>query len=115
MLQSFNEDGSLHKIYQRCEQARTSLLASRAKTQTVESEGWKAFLFRYDSDKATKDLGWALEYWLSQREPVPVKRYPRKCFACPLNAVALCEHALQAPDATFQVLRRPDGRVFVHR
>jgi hypothetical protein len=114
-LQSFNEDGTLHKIYEQCDQARQALIAGAAKKKTVESEGWKAFLFRYDPNKAAKDVTWALGYWLSEREPVPVQRWPRKCFACALNAVGLCEHALQAPDPSFKVQRRPDGRVIVCR
>jgi len=115
MLQFLNKDGTLHKISERCEQARKALLTDRTKKTTIEAEGWKAFLFRYDANKAARDLTWALRYWLSEREPVPVKRYPRKCFACPLNAVGLCEHALQEPDPSFRVQRSPDGRIFVFR
>ena len=115
LLHHFNADGTLHKISEYCEQARLALVAGGSKTRTVQSEGWKAFLFRYDQKKAEKDLAWALEYWLSKREPIPVKCRPRKCFACPLNAAALCEHALQQPDPGFEVKRRPDGRIFVHR
>ncbi|HMF14758.1 MAG TPA: hypothetical protein VKE94_20725, partial [Gemmataceae bacterium] len=55
----------------------------------------------------------ALGYWLSEREPIPVKRLPRKCLVCPLNAAGLCRHALQTPDPGFRVQRRPDGRVYV--
>ena len=115
MLQRFDADGTLHKISEGCEQARVALVEGGAKTRIVQSEGWKAFLFRYDQKKAEKDLAWALEYWLSKRDPIPVKRRPLKCFACPLNAAVLCEHALQQPDPGFEVQRRPDGRVFVHR
>jgi hypothetical protein len=115
MLQSFNEDDTLHKIAEQCEQGRKALLTGRSKKVTIQADGWKAFLFRYDPSKAAKDLTWALGYWLQEREPVPVKRWPRKCVACPLNAVGLCEHALQPPDSRFSVERHPDGRVFVSR
>jgi hypothetical protein len=115
MLQSFNEDGTLRKISEQCEQARKDLLASRAKMTTIEADGWKVFLFRYDPSKAAKDLTWALGYWLQEREPVPVKRFPNKCFACALNAVGLCEHALREPDPSFEVQWRPNGQVIVFR
>lgn len=114
-LQLLKEDGTLHKISERCEQARRELLAGRTKKTTIESQDWKAFLFRFDARKAARDLAWALEYWLDEREPIPVKRWPRKCFACPLNAVMLCEHAMQKPDPCFEVRRQPDGRVLVCR
>jgi hypothetical protein len=90
-------------------------LTSRSKTKTIEADCWKAFLYRYDPSKAERDLTWPLGYWLQQRDPVPVKHFPRKCVACPLNAVGLCEHALQPPDPGFVVERRPDGRVYVYR
>ena len=106
---------TLQKIYQHCEEARAALVAGGTKKKTVESEGWKAFLYRFDSDKAAKDLTWALGYWLDERDPIPVKRWPRKCFACPLNAVGLCEHALQEPDPGFKVQQGPNERVFVYR
>jgi hypothetical protein len=115
MLESFNEDGTLHKIAEQCEQARKALLTGRTKKTTIEGDRWKAFLFRYDPSKATRDLAWALGYWLQDREPVPEKRSPRKCFACPLNAVGLCKHALEQPDPSFEVQQRADGRVFVFR
>jgi hypothetical protein len=115
MLEYLNVEGTLGKIHDLCEQARASLLAGRAKKRTVEDEGWKAFLYRYDRKRAEKDLAWALDYWLSEREPIPVRQMPRKCFSCPLNAAGLCEHALQEPDPGFVVKRRPDGLVFVYR
>lgn len=115
MLQFLNERGTLQDIYERCEQARKALLAGRTMRKTIESDGWKVFLFRIDADRATRDLAWALDYWLARREPVPEKRYPRKCFACPLNAVGLCEHALEKPDPAFCVVSSPDGRILVSR
>src|SRR5262249_18103250 len=87
MLRSFNADGTLHKIAEQCKQARKALLTGGTKKTTIAADRWKAFLFRYDPSKAARDLTWALGYWLQEREPVPVKRWPRKCFACPLNAV----------------------------
>jgi len=115
MLRFLNESGTLHEISERCEQARRSLLSGRKKHLTVDGNGWTAFLYRFDAAKATKDLTWALGYWLSDREPIPVKRYPRKCVACPFNAVGLCEHALAEPAPSFDVQRRPDGQIFVFR
>lgn len=115
MLQLRNDDGTLCKIYERCEQAREALLIGRTKTVTVEGDSWTAFLYRFNAEKAARNLTWALGYWLAEREPIPVKRYPRKCFACPFNAVGLCEHALQEPDPDFKVERRADGRTFVFR
>jgi hypothetical protein len=115
MLQHLAHAGTLGKISDRCEQARKLLLASQTKKTTIESEGWKAFLYRYDEDKAARDLTWALGYWLDERGPIPVKRYPQKCFACPFNAVRLCHYALRPPDPAFMVHRSPDGRTFVSR
>jgi hypothetical protein len=115
MLQYFNENGTLHKISEKCQQARKALLTGRTKRTKIKADGWNAFLFRYDPSKAARDLSWALAYWLQEREPIPVKRWPRKCFACPLNAVGLCEHALQRPDPCFNVQRRADGQLFVYR
>src|SRR5262249_30336386 len=95
MLRLCNDDGALHTIHARCGQAREALLLGRSKKMTVKGDGWTAFLYRFDAAKAAKNLTWALGYWLGEREPIPVKRYPNKCFACPFNAVGLCEHALR--------------------
>ena len=48
------------------EKARKALEASGAKTRTVESEVWKAFLFRYDPNQTANDLTRDLGYWLSE-------------------------------------------------
>jgi hypothetical protein len=116
LLHQFNTDGTLHMVHEHCRLGREALLVGKAKTRTLAPQAWwKAFLFRFDPEKAEKDLAWALEYWVSKREPLPVKRLPRKCFFCPLNAAGLCEHALQEPDPSFEVKRSPDGRIFIHR
>jgi hypothetical protein len=115
MLQFLNEDGTLVKTYRRCEKARKALMAEGAERRTVESEGWKAFLFRYNRKKAEERLTWALGYWRSEREPIPEKKYENKCFACPMNATGLCKHALRPPDPNFKVHRQPDGQIFVYR
>jgi hypothetical protein len=115
MLRLCNNDGTLHTIHERCGQAREALLIGRTKQMTVKGDGWTAFLHRFDTERAAKNLTWALGYWLGQRGPIPVKRYPNKCFACPFNAAGLCEHALRAPDPGFEVERRQDGRIFVFR
>jgi hypothetical protein len=115
MLRLRNDDGTLHKIYERCKQVREALLIGRTKTKTVEGDGWTAFLYRFDGERAAKNLTWALGYWRGEREPIPVKRYPGKCFACPFNAAGLCQYALQAPDPGFKVQRMQDGRVFIFR
>jgi hypothetical protein len=52
---------------------------------------------------------------VGEREPIPVAKYPQKCFACPFNGVGLCEHARQRPDPAFKVERRPGGQIFVFR
>jgi len=114
-LRSFAGAGTLHTIYEQCQQRRKTLLSSPISQTIVEGDNWKTFLFRYDREKATKDLSWALKYWLHEREPKPEKRNERKCRACALNAAGLCEHALQGPDLHFEVQRRPDGRVFVSK
>jgi hypothetical protein len=44
-----------------------------------------------------------------------VTAYPRKCFACALNAAGLCEHALRQPDPNFVVHRPDDGAIIVSR
>ena len=87
----------------------------RLQRTIVEGDGWKAFLYRYDRAKAEKDLAWALDFWLEAREPIPERRYPRKCAACPFNAAGLCEHALQAADSRFMVRRTPEGIVVIRR
>src|SRR5262249_22073848 len=48
-LRFLSEIGTLHRISERCEQARIALLAGRAKKSTIGSDGWKGFLFRYDA------------------------------------------------------------------
>jgi hypothetical protein len=113
MLKALTEDGTLHKISEQCARARESLAADDSQGGTVESECWKAFLFRYDPKKAVRNLTWALGYWLAEREPIPVKRLPRKCFACPWNAIGLCPHAQHPPDPKFRVRQSLDGRTFV--
>jgi hypothetical protein len=114
-LRLLNESGTLYEVYERCDRERAEMLELRARSRVIEGDGWKGFLYRYDRKKAEKDLAWALEFWRGEREPIPVRRWPRKCFACPFNAVGLCGHALQQPDPRFKVQRCPDGRVFVHR
>jgi hypothetical protein len=119
-LRCLDEDGTLQKIAEQCEQARGRLLAGRAKRTTVESANWKAFLIGYDADRAAKDLGWALGYWLAERDATPVREskwdaWPRKCFACPMNAAGLCEHAMQKTDPAFKVRRDGEGGIFVYR
>ncbi len=91
------------------------MLASRRMRTTIESNSWTTFLFRFDEDEAKQNLSWAMEYWLSKREPLPEKRSWRKCFACPLNAVSLCKHALHDPDPSFKVEHRPNARIVVSR
>jgi hypothetical protein len=115
MLRSFTDDGILQKIYEQCEQARKMLLVGQAMTTTIESDACKTFLFRYDPKKAERNLNWALQYWLDEREPIPEKHFPRKCFACSVNAAGLCEHALQIPDHRFKVQRHSNGQVLVYR
>jgi hypothetical protein len=110
---SVNDDGRLHELYQRCRQEAKTLMASGFMNRKVESGSWTAFLFRFDRTNAMRDLSWALQYWLSEREPIPEKRNRRKCAACPLNAVRLCDHALQAPDSDTEVQRHPDGHMSV--
>ncbi len=115
MLQFLNQNGALQEVHERCEQERMRLLNDKSRRATVRGKGWRAFLYRYDPNRTSKDLNWALQYWLGQREPIPVKRWPRKCFGCPLNAVGLCDRALQQPDPQFDVCRLADGRIFVSR
>jgi hypothetical protein len=110
-----NNDGTLHEIHERCKEQSNILVASGFMNRKVESEKWTAYLFRFDQNKATTDLNWALQYWLSKREPIPEKRYRRKCAACSINALGLCDHALQEPDSNFTVQRLPDGRAVVRR
>src|SRR5262249_43175885 len=97
-LQFLNKNGTLHAVYWRCKRERAELWGWQAKRRVIEADGWRAFLYRYDPKKTEKDLVWALEYWHEEREPIPVKRFPRKCVACPFNAAGLCKHALQQPD-----------------
>jgi len=115
MLQVFAADGTLRGIYERCKQASEGLVANGAKKTRIETERWKAFLFRHDPKRAERELTCALGYWLNEREPIPVKRWPRKCVACPMNAAARCEHALMKPDPNLKVEQRPDGRILVYR
>jgi hypothetical protein len=113
-LRALARDGTLAALVERCEEARRSMPASRAARSVVEGEGWKAFLDRYDRAAAERDLGWALDFWLGQREPVPERRYEKKCAACPFNAAGLCEYALAPADDRFRVERAADGTVLIH-
>lgn len=114
-LQWLGEEGVLQAIHEQCETGRRALIAGKTMKKTISSANWAAFLFRYNALKAERNLKWALEYWLSMREPIPVKRVPRKCFACPLNAASFCEHALMAPDPTFQIQEHSNGQIFIYR
>ena len=112
-LACFNADGTLHQIYERCQQKTKTLVARGFARTKVESERWTAYLFRFDPSRATQDLSWALQCWLSERDPLPEKRYPRKCSACPLNALGLCEHALGPPNGTYPVQGHDEGGTIV--
>lgn len=112
-LRALQADGTLAAIYESADQARKAMLAGRSQRWAVEGKGWTLFLYRYDRAAAEKDLNWALDFWLGQREPQPEKRYPRKCAACPFNAAGLCEYALTPADSRFQVQRSPDGKIIV--
>ena len=113
-LRALQADGTLVAISERCEAARASLVGTRLHRTVVEGDRWKAFLYRYDRTQAEKELGWALDFWLGAREPIPERRYPRKCVACPFNAANLCEHALESADPRFVVERKPEG-TFIRR
>ncbi len=115
MLEFFKEDGTLDKIAGQCSQAREAAIQTKQRRAQVEGDPWRAFLYKFSPKKATKDLDWALGYWLSEREPAPVTDYPKKCYSCPLNAANICEHALEGPDRAFIVQRDPGGRVYVSR
>ncbi|MBI1916365.1 MAG: hypothetical protein HYS12_16780 [Planctomycetes bacterium] len=114
-LGALQADGTLGAIYERCEAARRSLVTTRLQRTVVDGDRWKAFLYRYDRGQAEKDLGWALDFWLAAREPIPEMQYPRKCVACPFNAAGLCEHALQSADPRFLVRRTPEGTLVIVR
>jgi hypothetical protein len=82
--------------------------------------GWTAFLYRYNPGQAAQNLREKLGYWLSEREPIPVReakceRWANKCRACPFNAAELCEPAMTKPDPAFEVHRDGNGRVQVSR
>src|SRR5262249_55923689 len=115
LLRAFERDGTLLDIAERCERERTALLRRRGGQVAAEGDGWTAYLFRFDREKAEKELDWALDFWLQGREPIPETRLPNKCFACPFNALALCEHALKPADEAFEVRRESDGTVHVTR
>lgn len=112
-LRSLQADGTLATLYQAGDKAHRAMLSGRGRRSAVEGAGWTLFLYRYDHSAAEKDLNWALDFWLGQREPLPEKRYPRKCAACPYNAVGLCEHALTSADARFSVQRGPEDKITV--
>jgi hypothetical protein len=112
-LRTLQADGTLAALYESADKARKAMVAGRSRRWTVEGKGWTLFLYRYDRITAEKDLNWALDFWVGQREPQPEKRYPRKCAACPFNAAGLCEYALTPADGRFQVQRSPEGKVLV--
>ena len=101
LLSTFHDGGTLDEIYALCKQEAKRLVTSGIEDKKIESRSWTAHLFRYDQRRIERDLGWALQYWLSQREPIPEKNYPKKCMACPLNQMRLCDKALQEPDSDF--------------
>jgi hypothetical protein len=113
VLRRLGEKGTLQEIHERCLEARGRLLQGKAAGLQVEGEGWRAFLQRYDRKRVEGHLAWALDYWQGRREPQPETVYDKKCFACPLNAAGLCEHALREPNPNFRVHRGEDGAVVV--
>jgi hypothetical protein len=115
LLRAFETDGTLFDVAARCERERAALLRRRGGQVAAEGDGWTAYLFRFDRTKAEKGLNWSLDFWLQEREPIPETRLPNKCFACPFNALALCEHALKPADEAFEVRRDIDDTVHVTR
>ena len=113
-LAAFSLDGTLAEVHARCEEARRRLLAG-GRTRSVESDAWRAELFRHDRTWTENALKGLLGYWLGERPAEPETRIANKCRACPFNAAGLCDHALAPADTAFQVLRDDAGRVFVTR
>jgi hypothetical protein len=115
LLKRLNKKGTLQEIHDRCLEARGRLLQGKSGWPQVERDGWRAFLERYDRTRVEGHLAWAMDYWQGYREPQPETRFHKKCFACPLNAVGLCKHALREPDTNFVGHRADDGAMVVSR
>ncbi len=115
LLQSFQNNGTLKRIYERCQRERTGMLTRGSRQLIAEAEGWTVYLYRFDRARALGELYRALDFWLAKREPQPEAMRPNKCFACPFNAVSLCEHALTNPDPRFEVQPGEEGKVKVIR
>lgn len=49
----------------------------------------KLRIFKYDRERAKRELDFSLDYWLGKRRAMPTKNY-RKCERCLYNASNLC-------------------------
>lgn len=107
-------DGMLDALAKRIQQERSRLLKSGDKVSLFAHEDATIQLARYDHDDAQSKLDWALEYWRSARDPLPVTRMPGKCRARPMNAADLCSTALAPPGDWFQI-ERDETQVIVTR
>ena len=56
----------------------------------------RAFSYPFDRKRATDELDWALDYWLSKRDAIP-SRKPAKCHVC--RHKSCCEDSLAEDDS----------------
>ncbi len=113
-LQAFARDGTLRQVSEQCEAERRRR-GDKGRTATVRGQGWQAEMWRFDRAAVERELAPLLTYWLGERGAVPQTSSERKCIACPLNAVGLCEHALAPADEAFTVQAGAAGTVYVTR
>jgi len=52
----------------------------------------RAFVTTFKIEEAKKELDWALQYWLKERDAIPTRK-PNKCRICPFNDK--CNHTLR--------------------
>lgn len=59
-----------------------SLIRNQSKAQEASSNGTvRIFLLTYDRNRVIKDIGWAQDYWLNNRAPIPTTQ-AAKCRVC---------------------------------
>jgi hypothetical protein len=74
----------------------------------IDDEAFGMWVFRHHSQRAERDLSWALRYWSGVRSPEGT-RSRGKCRACPFNAANLCDVSMAPPDGRYAV-KRTEGR-----
>jgi CRISPR/Cas system-associated exonuclease Cas4 (RecB family) len=54
------------------------------KESIIKIENACLYITKFDTDKASQDLDWAIDFWKNHRKPIPT-RNPNKCRSCEFN------------------------------